>query len=79
MSTPLFQELLKKYPPLISQRQLKEITGEADSTIEQRRLKGTGIPFIRLGRSVRYRLDDVVAYLDGLPRYTTTSAMDHAA
>lgn len=76
----LFQELIKKYPPLLTQSHVHEITGRAHSSLEQDRLYGRGIPFIRMGgRSIRYRLDDVVAWLKALPRFKSTTEADHAA
>jgi len=77
MSSELLQELCRKYPPILNQRQYCELTGKADSTAEQDRLYGRGAPFIRMGRSIRYRLDDVVAWLDSLPRYNSTTEADN--
>ena len=77
MSSELFQELFRRYPPLLNQKQYCELTGKANSTAEQDRLYGRGAPFIRMGRSIRYRLDDVVAWLDGLPRYNSTTEADN--
>ena len=77
MSSELFQELSRRYPPLLNQKQYCELTGKANSTAEQDRLYGRGAPFIRMGRSIRYRLDDVVAWLDGLPRYHSTTEADN--
>ena len=76
MTMKLIQELLKKYPPLLTQQHIKEITGLGDSTIEQARLKGGFIPFVRIGRSVRYPIDGAVAYLEKLPRYNNTTEAD---
>ena len=73
----LVAELLKKYPPLLTQKHIEEITGKSASTIEQARHKGGFIPFIRVGRHVRYRLDDVAAYLENLPRFDSTTEADH--
>lgn len=77
MSPELLQELSRKYPPLLNQRQYCELTGKADSTAEQDRLYGRGAPFIRMGRSIRYRLDDVVDWLESLPRYNSTTEADN--
>jgi len=73
----LFQELSRKYPPLLNQKQYCELTGKAESTAEQDRLYGRGAPFIRMGRSIRYRLDDVVRWLESLPRYHSTTEADN--
>lgn len=37
--------------------------GLAVSTLEKLRLTGDGPPFVKLGRSVRYRISDLEAYL----------------
>ena len=34
-----------------------------------------GIPFIKIGRHVRYRLEDVISYEDGARRLNTSSAL----
>jgi hypothetical protein len=77
MNIEFFQELSRRYPPLLNQKQYCELTGKAKSTAEQDRLYGRGAPFIRMGRSLRYRLDDVVVWLDSLPRYNSTTAADN--
>ena len=64
---------------LLTQKEVKEITGLADSTLEQWRLKGKGPKFIRLGRLVRYRLSDVNAYISGLQSFASTTEADAAA
>jgi predicted DNA-binding transcriptional regulator AlpA len=59
--------------PLLSDRDVEKITGRARSTLQKDRVAGTGIPFIRYGRLVRYRQSDVTAFLDGLPSCRSTS------
>lgn len=44
-------------------------------TIQAERLKGGGIPFLKLGRSVRYRLEDVTAW-EQAHCFTSTSDAD---
>jgi len=63
---------------LMTQREVKEITGLADSTLEQWRLKGKGPKFIKLGRLVRYRTSDVQAYIAGLKGFASTTEADTA-
>jgi hypothetical protein len=77
MSTELLQEFYRKYPPLLTQTQYCGLTGKKASTAEQDRLYGRGARFIRMGRSIRYRLDDVVAWLESLPRYNSTTEADN--
>jgi predicted DNA-binding transcriptional regulator AlpA len=59
--------------PLLSDRDVEKITGRARSTLQKDRVTGTGIPFVRIGRLVRYRQSDVTVFLDGLPRHRSTS------
>lgn len=39
---------------------LAEITGMSKSTLESDRYKRRGFPYYRIGRAVRYRLDEVL-------------------
>jgi predicted DNA-binding transcriptional regulator AlpA len=59
--------------PLLSDRDVEKITGRARSTLQKDRVSGTGIPFVRIGRLVRYRQSDVTAFLDALPRRLSTA------
>jgi predicted DNA-binding transcriptional regulator AlpA len=59
--------------PLLSDRDVERITGRARSTLQKDRVIGTGIPFVRIGRLVRYRQSDVNAFLAALPRLRSTS------
>jgi predicted DNA-binding transcriptional regulator AlpA len=64
--------------PLLSDRDVEKITGRARSTLQKDRVVGTGIPFVRIGRLVRYRQSDVTAFLDSLPLLRSTSEADAA-
>lgn len=55
--------------PTVLVRWLKEndvaaMTGISLSTLRKHRLRLTGIPFSKLGRSVRYALTDVIRFMD---------------
>jgi predicted DNA-binding transcriptional regulator AlpA len=63
---------------LLNQKEVKEITGLADSTLEQWRLKGKGPRFIKLGRLVRYRLSDLQSYITSLKGFGSTTEADAA-
>jgi len=43
---------------------VSQITGRALSTLRGDRHKGCGIPYYKMGKSVRYRLSDVYAYME---------------
>lgn len=44
-------------------------------TLQADRLKGGGIPYVKIGRSVRYRTDDVLAWEEA-HRVSSTSQAD---
>jgi predicted DNA-binding transcriptional regulator AlpA len=51
----------KKY---IDERKVSEITGLALPTLRNDRSTQRRIPYIKIGRSVRYSLDDVIAFME---------------
>jgi hypothetical protein len=46
--------------------------------LQKDRCAGGGIPFIKIGRMVRYRQTDVAAYLAALPAHRSTSEVTAA-
>jgi predicted DNA-binding transcriptional regulator AlpA len=48
----------------ISEKQVAEITGIALSTLRNGRSRKSGIPYSKLGRSVRYKLQDVLDFVE---------------
>lgn len=54
-------ELQAKY---LNENQVSEITERALSTLRNERSKGQGIPYIKVGRSVRYSLKDVIQFME---------------
>jgi predicted DNA-binding transcriptional regulator AlpA len=63
---------------LLSDREVEKITGRARSTLQKDRVLGAGIPFVRLGRLVRYKESVVQAYIVGLRTCRSTSEADAA-
>ncbi|WP_309065343.1 helix-turn-helix transcriptional regulator [Microbacterium sp.] len=53
-------------PPLATVRDVSAFTKVSLPTLARYRADGTGPRFIRIGRSVRYRREDVLAWLDSL-------------
>ncbi len=49
---------------LFDQNMVALLRGCSNATIERDRWAGSGVPFVRQGRSVRYRKKDIVAWLD---------------
>jgi predicted DNA-binding transcriptional regulator AlpA len=48
----------------IDSRQTARMLGLSPVTLQQIRARGEGPPFFRIGRTVRYRLGDVIAWRD---------------
>ncbi len=61
-------------PRLLRGRDVEEILGLAEGWAAKDRLTTAKIPFLRIGRTVRYREQDVLEYLNRCVR-TSTSAM----
>ena len=57
---------------LLDQNRLAKLLSCSARTLERQRLEGTGIPFCRVGRLVRYRLVDVRQYLEAQRRTSTS-------
>lgn len=49
---------------LATPAELAEYLGLTVSTLAQQRCRGEGVPFVRVGRTIRYRWETVYAYLD---------------
>jgi hypothetical protein len=68
--------VLKKYEGLdpslvhLDEREAAVLTNQSPKTLESWRNRGEGLPFLKLGRRIRYRLSDVLEFLD---RNTFTS------
>jgi predicted DNA-binding transcriptional regulator AlpA len=48
---------------LLTQQQVVEWTGMSSAWFEMSRFKGTGIPYVRMGRAIRYRSSDVQNFI----------------
>jgi excisionase family DNA binding protein len=60
---------------LFTTEEAAEYTGRGKNTFEQERLKGGGVPFVRLGRSVRYDVADLDAWIDSHKHRSTSEYM----
>ncbi|KAF0218569.1 MAG: hypothetical protein FD174_2869 [Geobacteraceae bacterium] len=59
---------------LLKQAEVKELLQVSDATLETWRHKGQGPRFCKVGKSVRYRLSDVMAYIDSRMHSSTKEA-----
>ena len=48
----------------ITEKEVADITGRALSTLRNERFLGKGIPYIKIGKSVRYKIDDVINFME---------------
>jgi predicted DNA-binding transcriptional regulator AlpA len=48
----------------IKEKEVARITGRGLQTLRNDRHRGRGLPYIKMGRSVRYSLEDVIAYME---------------
>jgi len=48
----------------LSPKEVKELTGRGIQTLANERSRGEGIPFYRVGRSIKYRMPDVLNYME---------------
>jgi hypothetical protein len=49
---------------LLTEREVSEMTGRSRSALQKDRFYRQGIPFVKMGRSVRYLLNDVLSFVD---------------
>lgn len=56
-----------------SQETVAAIRNCSRATVERDRWAGTGVPFVKMGRLVRYRKADILAWLQQHPAYQSTT------
>ena len=57
---------------LLTEKEVAERQGRAVKTLQNQRVHGAGIPFLKLGRTVRYRLADIEAWEAACTRRSTS-------
>lgn len=57
----------------ISEKSVAEMTGMSVAWLQKRRWSGGGIAYIKVGRSVRYRLRDVIDFMEARKKSNTSS------
>ena len=58
------QEIGQAAPVWVDERRVAGVTGIALQTLRNWRFQGTGPPYFKIGRSVRYRLNDILAFME---------------
>lgn len=52
-------------PRWLDEKEVAAITGVSLSTLRKHRIASLGLPYYKLGRSVRYKLADIIKYMEG--------------
>ena len=55
---------MEKLPQYLTEKQVSESTGLSQKTLSQHRWKSTGLPYSTFGQSIRYKFDDVLAFME---------------
>lgn len=63
ISAPRISSDLQQFRYL-TEKEVAAITGRAVQTLRNDRYKGQGFAYIKFGRSIRYRLSDILATMD---------------
>ena len=58
--------------PLLDENECARLLNESPRTTQSRRVRGEGPPYVKNGRSVRYRPSDVRAYIEKNIRRSTS-------
>lgn len=54
---------MSELPEILKPKQLAEFIGMSEASLGQDRYLGQGIPYVKIGKRVRYLKDDVLAYI----------------
>jgi len=55
---------MKNQIKYITEKEVSEITGRALSTLRNERFLGKGMPYIKIGKSVRYKYEDGIEFME---------------
>lgn len=67
-------EDLPGYGVLMKPYEVSEIIGKPETTLTSDRFEGRGLPFVKVGRLVRYRKQDVLDYINANTFNSTAEA-----
>ncbi len=59
------------FPRLLNQKEVASIIRKSEAWLERQRWLGEGIPYLKIGRSVRYQEDDILSFLEEQPKIQT--------
>ena len=56
---------------MLNQKEVSVIIRKSEAWLERQRWLGEGIPYLKIGRSVRYQEDDILSFLEEQPKIQT--------
>ena len=62
------------YGVLMKPYEVAEVTGKPETSLTADRFDGKGLPFVKIGRLVRYRKQDVLEYINAHTFNSTAEA-----
>lgn len=69
------EELASMLSPLNTPQKVSEVTGISHNTLAYWRFEGTHLPFVKMGRMVRYRKQDIIDFVNNNV-HTSTAKVD---
>jgi predicted DNA-binding transcriptional regulator AlpA len=75
------EEWIEHHDPLLNDKEAARLVGSTPNSLRQSRYTGLlfGVPaprFIKLGRSIRYRLSEILAFRELFPEVDSTTKLD---
>jgi len=64
---------IKSFPKLLNQKEVSLIIRKSVAWLERQRWLKEGIPYLKIGRNVRYQEEDVLRFLEEQPKTKTYS------
>lgn len=62
--TPTITQKTITVPRLLTQKEAAELTRMSEKWLERDRWVERRIPYVKIGRAIRYRAEDIAAYID---------------
>ena len=67
---------MAEFEKLITGHEAAKILGLSEQTLRIHRIKGGGVPFVKIGRNVRYKESDLISYIEART-FENTSQFDN--
>ena len=64
MKTSKMEKRQEELPRYLTEKEVAQITGRSLSTLRSDRFNSRGLPYVKIGRSVRYALNDVIRFME---------------